>query len=131
MIGLQIFRIRHSPEIGSSCAPSVRVYFIQVSTTRHFLLFRRNLGLATGRSSWGLTNSVYPPRRDASQDTEPQTRRINLVGLKRHPEDGRVGDKGVCKVRARVHAQIMAVDLSRVLLFSTDFASFVTPNEAQ
>ena len=31
----------------------------------------------------GLTNSVYPPRRDASQGASTQTRRINLVGLKR------------------------------------------------
>ena len=78
-----------------------------------------------------LTNSVYPPRRDASQGARTQTRRINLVGLKRRPEDDRVAHKGVCKLHALVHAQIMTVDLSRVLLFSTDFASFVAPNEAQ
>ena len=32
-----------------------------------------------------LTNSVYLPRRDASRGPRTQTRRINLVGLKRRP----------------------------------------------
>jgi hypothetical protein len=68
-----------------------------------------------------LTISVYPPRRDASQDASAQTRRINLVGLNRRPEGGRVGDKGGCKVCARVHAQIMAWDLRSVLLCDTGF----------
>ena len=54
------------------------------------------------------------PRRDTSQGACTPTRRINLVGLKRRPEDGRVGDKGVCKDCALVHGQIMTGDLPRV-----------------
>ena len=73
--------------------------------------------------------SVDPPRRDASQGAGTQTRRTNLVGLNRRPEVGRVGDKGVCKVRARVHAQIMTGDLPRVLICAIGFASIARPNE--
>ena len=76
-----------------------------------------------------LTISVHPPRRDASQGARTQTRRINLVGLNRRPEDGRVGDKGVCKVCARVHAQIMTGDLPRVLICAIGFASIAGPHE--
>ena len=76
-----------------------------------------------------LTNSVYLPRRDASQGASTQTRRINLVGLNRRLEDGRVGDKGVCEVCARMHAQIMTGDLSLVLICAIDFASIARPNE--
>ena len=79
--------------------------------------------------SCGLTNSVYPPRRDASQGARTQTRRINLVGLNRRPEDGRVGDKGVCKLRARVHTQIMTGDLPSVLICAIGFASIARANE--
>ena len=77
----------------------------------------------------GLTISVYLPRRAVNQGAKPQTRRINLVGLNRRPADGRVGDKGVCKLCARVHAQIMTGDLPRVLICAIDFASTARPNE--
>ena len=65
----------------------------------------------------------------ACQSARPQTRRINLVGLNHRPEDGRVGDKGVCKLCAWVHAQIMAGDLPRVLICTIDFASIAWPNK--
>jgi hypothetical protein len=73
-------------------------------------------------------NRVYLPRCDASQGAQTQMRRINLVGLKRRPECGRVGDRGVCKLDARAHAQIMTVDLARGLIRTTDFASIVRAN---
>ena len=80
------------------------------------------------RQRFSSTNSVYPPRRDASQGASTQTRRINLVGLNRRPEGRRVGDKGVCKLRARVHAQIMTGDLPGVLICAIDFASIGAAN---
>ena len=99
--------------------------FIQINDLK--IKFLR-LGVRAGPAG-SLTNSVYPPRRDARQGAGTQTRRINLVGLNRRPEDGRVGDKGVCKVCARVHAQIMTEDLPRVLICAIDFASIARPNE--
>ena len=74
-----------------------------------------------------LTNSVYPPRHEVWQAARRQTRRINLVGLNRRPECGRVGGIGVCKVGARVHAQIMTVDLARGLIVAPEFASMTLP----
>ena len=55
----------------------------------------------------GLTISVYLPRRDVNQGAQNQTRRINLVGLNRRPEDGLVGAIGVCQLGVRGHAQFM------------------------
>ena len=69
-----------------------------------------------------LTNSVYPPRHNASQGASTQTRRINLVGLNRLPKGSPVNGIGVCKFRARVHAQIMTGSLRFVSFGSTDFA---------
>ena len=74
-----------------------------------------------------LTNSVYPPRREVWQVARRQTRRINLVGLNRRPECGRVGGIGDCKVGAQVHAQIMTVDLARGLIVAPEFASITLP----
>ena len=72
-----------------------------------------------------LTNSVYPPRRDTSQGERTQTRRINLVGLKRRPEDGLVGGIGVCKLGVRMHAQIMASEMACVLFGVADIAQIL------
>ena len=45
-----------------------------------------DLGYEESAGAWCLlTNSVYLPRRDASRGPQTQTRRINLVGLKRRP----------------------------------------------
>ena len=60
------------------------------------------------------TNSVYLPRRDGSCVQKAQTLRTNRVGLKRRPEDRRIGYKGFCKFCVRVHAQIMTGDLARL-----------------
>jgi hypothetical protein len=70
-----------------------------------------------------LTNSVYLPHRDASPGAQTQTRRINFVGLKRHPESGWVGDKAVRKVCAQDHAQIMTAELTCVLICAIEFPS--------
>ena len=61
-----------------------------------------------GHLSCRLTNSVCPPRRDASRSQRTQTRRINLVGLKRRPEQTLAGGIGVCKLGQRVHARACA-----------------------
>ena len=76
-----------------------------------------------------ITNSVYPTRRDASRVQRPQTRRMNRVGLSRRPEPVQVGGIGVCKLCARMHAQIMTGDLPRGLICAIDFASIAWPNE--
>ena len=47
----------------------------------------------------------------------------------RRPEDGRIGEKGIYMVCARVHAQIVRGDLPRALIRAIDFASIKRPNE--
>jgi hypothetical protein len=70
-----------------------------------------------------LTNTVYPPSRDASRVQLIQTWRIYLVGLKRRPEGGQCVVKGVCKLYARVHTQIMTAEWAHVLICTFDFAT--------
>ena len=63
-----------------------------------------------------LTNSVYPPRRDASEGAVTQRRQMSLFGLNRHPEQMLVGDIGICRLGVLWHAQIMTSDAAHVWL---------------
>ena len=76
----------------------------------------------------GLTIGVYLPRRDVNQGAQTQTLRINLVGLNRRPEVGRISGGGFCELWAPVHAQIMTGDLPRVLICAIDFESIAWLN---
>ena len=67
--------------------------------------------------------------RGACRGQRPQTRRISPVGLNRRPEPVLVGGIEVCKLCARMHAQIMTGDLPRGLVCIFDFASIARPNE--
>ena len=73
------------------------------------------------RTESNLTNSVYLPRRNASKGTRTQRRQINLVGLKRHPEQMLVGGIGVCKLGVLYHAQIMTSEAADVWLGASVF----------
>ena len=78
----------------------------------------------------GLTITVYPPPSDTSQGASVQTRRINLVGLKRRSEDGRVGDKGGLQgLRMGACANYDGRFAPCVVICAIDFASIARPNE--
>ena len=78
----------------------------------------------------GLTITVYPPPSETSQGASVQTRRINLVGLKRRSEDGRVGDKGGLQgLRTGACANYDGRFAPCVVICAIDFASIARPNE--
>ena len=75
------------------------------------------------RQRFSSTNSVYLPRRDASEGAGIQRRQINLVGLNRHPDHTLVSGIGVCKLGVLRHAQIMTSDAAHVWLDAPVFSA--------